>query len=207
VSAWLAVHGVSENVYRIDVDGDLRDPGGYDLVVSLGSECSAWDDPLPWVGREFDLLRAAVAGDVPVLGICFGSQLLARALGGEAMRAPHAEIGWLGIRTDAPALVEEGPWLQWHYDTFTLPSGATLLAESPAGPQAYIAGRNLGVQFHPEVTPEIVQTWVSADGDKLRAAGVDPDRVLAEARERAGEYRMRAWRLMDAFMDQVARLS
>ena len=63
------------------------------------------------------------------------------------------------------------------------------------------------MQFHPEVTPEIVAAWVSADGAMLRADGVDPDRLLAEARERAGENRARAWRLMDAFVDRVARLS
>ncbi len=207
VSHWLAEHGASEDVYRIDVEGADRDPRRYDLVVSLGSESSAYDDPLPWVGRELELLRSAVAADVPVLGICFGSQLLARALGGEALRAPVAEIGWLEIRTSEPSLIEAGPWLQWHYDTFTVPADAALLAESPAGPQAYTLARSLGVQFHPEVTPEIVRAWVSADGAMLRAEGVDPDRLLAEASERAGEYRAQAWRLMDAFVDRVARLS
>ncbi len=207
MSAWLAEHGAEADAYRIDLDGSGRDLAGYDAVVSLGSECSAYDDSLPWVRRELELLRCAAARDVPVLGICFGSQLLARALGGEAMPAPHPEIGLLDIRTTAPELVEEGPWLQWHYDTFTLPPGAMLLAESPAGPQAYRAARSLGVQFHPEVTPEIVQRWVRFDGSKLRHAGVDPDRLLADAREGAGEYRARAWRLMDAFVERVARLS
>ncbi len=54
-----------------------------------------------------------------MLGICFGSQLLARALGGEAMRGRRPEIGWVSIHTDDPELIAEGPWLEWHYDTFT----------------------------------------------------------------------------------------
>jgi GMP synthase-like glutamine amidotransferase len=156
------------------------------------------------VGRERRLLRDAVDGDVPVLGICFGSQILARALGGEALRAQQSEIGWVAVRTREPALIGEGPWFQWHYDTFTPPPGAVLLADSPAGPQAYTVGRSLGVQFHPEVTNEIVEEWVSLGRDRLTRDALDGERLLAETRERAAENRARAWRLMDAFVDRVA---
>lgn len=207
VSDWLAAHDARVEVFRIDVDGGDRDPGAYELIVSLGSERAAYDDTVPWVPRELRILAAAADADVPVLGICFGSQLLARALGGEAMRAEKAEIGWVPIETLEPSLVGEGPWLQWHHDTFTLPSAAKLLAESPAGPQAYTAGRSLGVQFHPEVTAEIVASWVSQDGDALRREGLDPARLLAETRERDAENRARALRLMDLFVDQVAGIS
>lgn len=207
VTDWLAAHDAVVDVFRIDVDGGARNPGDYDLIVSLGSERAAYDDTVPWVPRELRILAAAADADVPVLGICFGSQLLARALGAEAMRAEKVEIGWVRIRTVEPALVGEGPWLQWHYDTFSLPAGAKLLAESPAGPQAYTAGRSLGVQFHPEVTAEIVANWISQDGAALRRQGLDPARLLAETRERDAENRARAVRLMDVFVDQVAGLS
>jgi len=201
---WLVARDAQVDVFRIDVDDGERDPGAYDLIVSLGSERAAYDDAVPWVARELRILAAAADTDVPVLGICFGSQLLARALGAEAMRAEMVEIGWLPIHTLEPSLVSEGPWLQWHYDTFTLPAGATLVAESPAGPQAYTVGRNMGVQFHPEVTAEIVAIWVSLDGDAMQRDGLDPARVLAETRERDAENRARALRLMDVFVDQVA---
>lgn len=207
VSDWLAARGARLDVFRIDADAGERDPGDYHLVVSLGSERAAYDDNVPWVPRELELLRQAAGQDIPVLGICFGSQLLARALGGEAKRAERAEIGWVPIRTLEPSLVNEGPWLQWHYDTFTLPPGAKLLAESPAGPQAYTAGRSLGVQFHPEVTAEIVAGWVSQDGVALRREGLDPDRLLAETRDRDASNRARAVRLMEVFVDQVAGIS
>ena len=188
----------------ISADGQSRDPQDYDLVVSLGSEESAYDDTVPWVSREQALLRDAVRADVPVLGICFGSQILARALGGRAIRAQQSEIGWVTIRTHEPGLVAEGPWFQWHYDTFTPPDGASVLAESPVGPQAYRIGRSLGVQFHPEVTNDIVEEWVSLGGEKLARDGVDPDRLLAETRRRETENRERTRRLMDAFVDRVA---
>ncbi len=200
VSAWLSERGADEDVYLIPADGRSPDPRAYDLVVSLGSEKSAYDDALPWMGREVALLREAVEADVPVLGICFGSQILARALGGEALRARQSEIGWVRIRSDDPALVADGPWFQWHHDTFTPPPRARLLAGSPVGPQAYTVGRSLGVQFHPEVTSEIVEEWVSQGGDQLTRHGVDGGRLLAETRERAGENRTRAWRLLDAFV-------
>ena len=206
VSAWLHERGADEDDYLISADGRGRDPDprDYDLVISLGSEKSAYDDTVLWVGREQALLRDAVRADVPVLGICFGSQILARALGGRAMRAQQSEIGWLPVRKRDLALVTEGPWFQWHYDTFTPPPGATLVADSPAGPQAYTVGRSLGIQFHPEVTNEIVGEWVSLGGDQLTRAGVDPDRLLAETREREAANRSATWRLMDVFASRVA---
>src|SRR5205807_2668299 len=79
VSAWLRERGAEEDTYLISADGRDPDPRDYELIVSLGSEESAYDDRLPWMAREAALLREAAAADVPVLGICFGSQLLARA--------------------------------------------------------------------------------------------------------------------------------
>src|SRR6185312_7925681 len=101
--------------------------------------------------------------------------------------ATRAEIGWMTIDTREPSLIEAGPWMQWHYDTFTLPAGAVQLAASPAGPQAFALGRSLGLQFHPEVTPEIIASWVAAGRAQLARAGLDPDRVLAETRGLAEE--------------------
>ena len=204
VGDWLEARGAEQDLCRIREDRRGRDPRDYDLIVSLGSEHAAYDDAIPWLGPESRLLAGAAAADVAVLGICFGSQLLARALGGEAMPAGQAEIGWVAIHTREPSLVDSGPWMQWHNDTFAPPAGATLLADSPAGPQAFMIGSSFGVQFHPEVTPEIVESWVDGGHDQLARAGVDPDRVLAEAHERSDENRMRAWQLLDAFMDRVA---
>jgi GMP synthase-like glutamine amidotransferase len=207
VSGWLRARGFDEDAWLISADGSVRDPRAYDLVVSLGSEDSAYDDGLPWVAREAGLLRDAFDADVPVLGICFGSQLLARAVGGSALPGRRTEIGWVSVRTDDPTLIAEGPWFQWHHDTFTPPPGALVLADSAAGPQAYTVGRSLGVQFHPEVTTEIVEEWASLGGEDLARHSVDPSRLLAETREHADGNRRRAWRLFDAFVERVAALS
>lgn len=200
VSAWLEARGATQDVCLIGTDGSSFDPRDYDLVVSLGSEESAYNDDLPWVAREVDLLHEAVERDVPVLGICFGSQILARALGGQALPSERHEIGWVRVRSDDRALVPEGPWFQWHHDTFSPPPGAELLADSPAGPQAYTVGRSLGVQFHPEVTIPIVEEWIALGADDLVRHSIDPDGLMAETRRREAENRSRAWRLLDAFV-------
>ena len=206
VLEWLAERGAEQVVYRIDVEGRPIEPREYDMIVSLGSEFAAFDDSIPWVGREQELLREAVDADVPVLGICFGGQLLARSLGGESFRG-ESEVGWLPVRTADSALVPEGPWFQWHFDTFTAPPGAEVLADSPVGPQAYTFGRSLGVQFHPEVTPEIMKLWVDVYRHELDQEGVDPDGLLEQTLLRADQSRAAAWGLFDAFVDRVARIA
>jgi hypothetical protein len=143
---------------------------------------------------------------VPVLGLCFGGQLLARALGGESFRSNRAEIGWLPIKTNDPDLVSEGPWFNWHFDTFTLPPGAKLIAQTDVGPQAYVIGRSLGLQFHPEVTTEIMESWVKAYRHELDGDGVDPDALLGETYRLAPAVRQRSERLFNRFLNTIARL-
>lgn len=199
VSDWLRERGAEQDLYWIGADDHERDPRDYELIVSLGSEHSAYDDTIPWLDRERRLLAEAAAAEVAVLGICFGSQLLARALGGRAMPAAHAEIGWVTIDTREPSLVDAGPWMQWHCDTFTLPAGAALLAESPAGPQAFTLGRSLGVQFHPEVTPAIVAGWVSGGrNESLDAQGI----LEVASREFAGASAA-ARRLLSTYLQSL----
>jgi GMP synthase-like glutamine amidotransferase len=203
VHQWLEERGAEQDIFRIDVEDREVDPTQYDMLVSLGSEFAAFDDTVPWIEREKRLLERAAQDEVPVLGICFGGQLLARVLGGRSFRGEQAEIGWLPVRTREPSLVAEGPWFQWHFDTFTVPPGAMLLADSPAGPQAYTAGRSLGLQFHPEVTPQIMDSWVAAYRHELDAEGVDPDQLLEDTYRRADDTRAAAWRLFDGFLKRV----
>jgi GMP synthase-like glutamine amidotransferase len=201
---WLEEKGASIELHRIDIqDGEL-DPRDHDLIVSLGSEFAVFDDTIPWIAKEMALLRGAVRHDVPVLGVCFGGQLLARTLGARCWRSEQSEIGWLPVRTTDPGLVPEGPWFQWHFDTFEPPEGSRVIADSPAGPQAYVVGRSLGTQFHPEVTPEIMDDWVRVYRHELDAEGVDPDRLLAETHERRGEARESAWTLLNGWLERAA---
>jgi len=204
VAAWLADHGADVDVYRIDLEERTIDPDDYDVIVSLGSEFAAFDDDRPFVAREVALLRRAVDDDVPVLGLCFGGQMLARVLGGENHRAEQAEIGWLPVRSSDPDLVPEGPWFQWHFDTFSVPPGASVVAETDVGPQAFVYGRSLGLQFHPEVTAEIMDEWVRVYRHELDADGVDPDALLDETGRTIARSNAMGRQLMDRFLERVA---
>jgi len=207
VSDWLAQRAARVEILRIDLEDRVPDAREYDLIVSLGSEFPAFDDSVPFIARETQLIRQAADADVPVLGLCFGGQLMARVLGGRSFRADRSEIGWLPVRTNDPELVAEGPWFQWHFDSFTVPPGAKLIAETDIGPQAYVIGRSLGLQFHPEVTPQIMDAWVSAYRHELDAQGVDPDGLLEETRRRAATARANAERLLDGYLENVARVT
>jgi GMP synthase-like glutamine amidotransferase len=202
---WLESHGIETFDYPIDIDDGDLDPTNYDLLIPLGSEHPPYADHIPWIPREIELLRRAHEADVSVLGICFGGQLLARALGGRCYRASSSEIGFLPVRTQDPTLVPEGPWFQWHFDAFEPPPGATIIAESALCSQAYTIGRSLGVQFHPEVTTEIMEEWVRVYRHELDADGVDPDALLHETYDRAASYRSTSQTLLDGFLERVMR--
>jgi hypothetical protein len=99
--------------------------------------------------------------------------------------------------------VPEGPWFQWHFDSFALPEGAQLIADSDVGPQAFAAGRHLGLQFHPEVTVDIMDEWVRVYRHELDADGVDPDALLEETKRRAADSKRMAWQLFDRFAERA----
>jgi GMP synthase (glutamine-hydrolysing) len=156
-------------------------------LIVMGGPMSV-NDPLPWLRQEERYLVQAISSGVPVLGICLGAQLLAKSLGSRVYPMGHKEIGWYSIRfTEAAAadplfegLPREEIVFEWHGDTFDLPAGAEKLAESDlCGNQAFRCGTNLyGLQFHPEVTPEIIDSWCCEDnncGDLREAPGpIDP---------------------------------
>ncbi len=207
VTEWLQERGAEVEVFRIDLEDRELDPTQYDLIVSLGSEFAAYDDSHDFVRREARLMEQAVDADVPILGLCFGGQMLARVLGGEVRRGPESEIGWMRVRTRDPDLVPAGPWFQWHFDVITPPPGADVVAETDLGAQAFVAGRSLGLQFHPEVTPQIMDEWVRTYRHELDADGVDPDALLEETNRRAEESKRTSWQLFERFWDRIARLS
>ena len=177
------------------------DPAGHSFVVSLGSEQSANDTKAAWVPREIETLRQAVAGDVPVLGICFGGQALSLALGGGCDVLGRAEIGWMAIHSDDEA-VAEGPWLQYHFEQLRVPPGASELARSPAGPAAFRLGRHVGVQFHPEVDARLVDRWARTD-PKLAQTGVTPQELAAQSAAYADAALPQAYALFDGWLAGV----
>jgi GMP synthase-like glutamine amidotransferase len=191
--------------YRDEPGALPSDLDDIDLLVLLGSDWSTyWEHLRDQVEQESGLVREAGVRDLPVLGICYGAQLVAQALGGSVQRAARTEIGWYTIDADDDPLVHPGPWFEWHVDAFTPPHGAQVLASSPAGPQAFRIGRMLAWQFHPEVTTGIVQRWADGSGRTLSEAGVDVEQMQSDTQAVADEARERCHALVDAFLDGVA---
>jgi GMP synthase-like glutamine amidotransferase len=182
LAGWAERRGLELHTVRPGSGGPLpADVSGYAAVAVLGSEETAFDDSVPWLGAELSLVARALDGGVPLLGICFGAQLLARALGARVYRLSQPEIGWVRVASRHPGLAS-GPWLSWHRDGFDLPPGARELAVGGASLQAYAAGPHLGVQFHPEATQPISQDWQRMADPPL---GPDPAARLSQGWDEA----------------------
>ncbi|TYB41172.1 type 1 glutamine amidotransferase [Actinomadura chibensis] len=194
-----------ERQHTPDVTFDFPDPEEWDLIVPMGAPWSVYDPAVAsWVGPELRMLAAAHRAGVPVFGVCFGGQALAAALGGRVERSPSPEMGWVDVETDDPSIVGPGPWFQFHFDRWVLPPGAVEVARSAVSSQAFVLGRSMGVQFHPEITAEEFGLWAAHGAAALmRARGIDPDAVLAEVQRDEAESTRRTFALIDAFLERT----
>jgi GMP synthase-like glutamine amidotransferase len=188
-------HGVTTTFPAIDE---------LDAIVVMGAPWSAYDPGIAsWLDPELDLLREADAREIPVLGICFGGQLLAMAHGGQVAKSPYPEIGFVDVHSLDDGLVPSGPWFQWHYDRWTLPPDAVEIARNAAASQAFVLRHNLAVQFHPELDSDMLDGWLVEGGDvEARAHGHDPQALLAQARATDERSRARAALLVEEFLDR-----
>ncbi len=207
IGAALAGRGIEAEVHQVcEVPGsptgspDFPDPQAYDLIVLFGSRWSVYEEVVAhWVEPELEFLRRADALGIPVLGLCFGGQLLSAAHGGKVAAADVPEVGWKRI-TPTGTEIEPGPWLQWHFDAFSVPDGARELARSDAGAQAFRLRRNLGLQFHPEADRAVLEGWLVDDVDQLMPVQVRAEDLLEEADRQVTAARARAERLVRDFL-------
>ena len=180
----------------------------YDLLVPMGAPYGAYEDDRigNWLLPELEKLKQAHNDGIPILGICFGGQLMARALGGSVARAPKAEVGWIEIESDDKTLIPTGPWFAYHWDRWMTPKGATEIAKTDTANQAFVMGRTLALQFHPEVDPEVLEAWLSRESGcvEITGEGVDLDQLRKETLEQEIGSNKRAAELVDAFLRRVA---
>ena len=149
----------------------------YSALAVMGGGMSA-NDPLLSNRQAEILILQAIHRDIPVVGHCLGGQLMSRALGGEISASPQPEIGWQNITYEDTPLVQE--WfgdnptptvIHWHYESFSIPEGATRLATSPSCPnQVWAYGKHLAMQFHIEINEVKIDSWVYEDDDKWALA-------------------------------------
>ena len=177
-----------------------------DALLVFGGPMNVYEEErYPWLAAETASIREAALAGMPVIGVCLGAQLLAKSLGATVTRNPDPEVGLLDIELNQAGLADplfrgwprRAPVVQWHSDTFALPDGGVLLASSAAcAHQAFRFGETAyGLQFHPEVTAEMVMEWsdipeyASAMEKITRGSGTNPFHrvapMAAELTERA----------------------
>lgn len=213
IAAWLEKQGATVTCTRLFA-GEMPPPvGAFDWLIAMGGPMSANDEAAhPWLAREKAFLREAMAAGRVVIGICLGAQLLAAALGAPVYANPEPEIGWFPVQGEATPPPDDPLTplppvtlvFHWHGDTFDLPLGARLIATSLAcRHQAFRLGpRVLGLQFHPEMTPEgaaalLQHSGPLPTGEFVQSAAellADPARFAA------------ANALMDHWLDRLARV-
>jgi GMP synthase (glutamine-hydrolysing) len=215
---WLAEAGVELDVRRAYAGDPIpSDLTGHSAMVVLGGPMDAYsDEAYPWLREVKDLVRQAVAGATPTLGICLGHQLITVALGGQVRRNPKGqqigltEVGWMPEAADdqlfAP-LSTARVAVQWNNDIATeLPERSVVLARTPRGEvQAARFGPAMwGVQWHPEAGAEIVRAWADGDRDEARERGVDVDEYVAEVAAAREELRA-SWRELGTGFAELTR--
>lgn len=185
-------------------------PKRYDAIMVFGGAMHPDQDAEhPWLADEASFIREALDDEVPLLGVCLGSQLIARAAGATVGPAASAEVGWHPVRLNDAGradpvigvLPDPVDAFQWHYYTFELPAGAELLAETDAARQAYRLGdRTWGIQFHAEVTRHMLNRWFVEGAAELP----DPAAVRDDTDAFLGAWNEHGRRLCGAFLDLAA---
>ena len=156
----------------------LPAPNSFDLLIVMGGPMGVEDvQQYPWLKEEIHFLKTVLAETIPLLGICLGAQLIAKALGSNVYQGSHKEIGWFPLsltQHNFPAELQkqipiEPVVFHWHGDTFDLPENSKVLASSTATPhQAFIYNENvIGLQFHLETTKPAVENLLKHAGDEI----------------------------------------
>ncbi|HEX9181188.1 MAG TPA: type 1 glutamine amidotransferase [Burkholderiales bacterium] len=196
-ATFLERHRIPWTLVRLDAGEAVpADPGVFSGLAFMGGPMSVNDD-LPWIPAVLDLIRRAVAGNVPVVGHCLGAQLMSKALGGVVTRNPVKEIGWGKIRVTNALAARD--WLgdvcvfdgfHWHGETFSIPSGTVRILESAYCPnQAFVLGPHLGMQCHVEMTGDLVRSWCESGAREI-AASPGPAVQTVEAIQEDLEHRI-----------------
>ncbi|MGE7774374.1 type 1 glutamine amidotransferase [Chitinophaga sp. NPDC101104] len=201
IAEWAESKGHTLEYTRFYDNDPLPAASDVDMLVVMGGPMGVYDtDEFPWIRNEIAFISDAVESGKPVLGVCLGSQLLAAALGAAVYPNREKEIGWFPVTFHAEWAPASLVVFHWHGDTFDLPEGAQLLAESPVTKhQAFQFGQNaVGLQFHLEVTDVSVEGMIDACGHELHGGDwVQHAEVLRDGLPHARETKATLFRLLD----------
>ncbi len=209
IADWAEQHGHSVSVHHLYRGEALPRVGAFDLLVVMGGEMNIYQyRDWPWLKAESAFIKSTLAQGKWAIGICLGAQLIADALGAQVVQNPTIELGWLPItwtkeaRGAFPDLPASSTVLHWHGDTFGLPPGALRLAASEGcAEQGFLVPhRCLGLQFHIEVDPALVQEYVEGQGEWPTGPHTQtPEAILAKAASHCDQNRALLHRMLDQF--------
>ena len=196
---WLDESGFT--IVRVFREQRTTIPDG-DLLIVLGSPASVVPEFRdPHADGEITLVSAWVAQGRPYLGLCFGAQVLATALGGSVRRLPQEFRCYVPVDADTPhAMLGDGRWTVWHNDAITAPPGSELLGSLDHADLAFRVGRAWGLQPHIEVTPDTLERMAIA----LGATPEHYQPIVAELRDDEDDNALRARALLDTFLEQTS---
>lgn len=203
----LASRGYELDLRMMNEESATPSLDGYDVVVILGSYYAVYDKEIEqaWFGRELELIAEATRRDLPIFGICFGAQALCQHHGGVVTRSSEPEVGWYDIEAHNDSGIATGPWFEYHFDHCQLPENAELWATSPRAVQAFSIGRNVGVQFHPEVDHVQLRDWFASSAEEARRFGIDVDVLIEQTERETPAARERAADLVDLFLTHISQ--
>ncbi len=192
---------------------DLDNLEQYSGIISMGAHAGVLEeDKHAWMSHERKIMKWALDTETPLLGLCFGSQLLASAAGGRIYKAETGEFAWTKVdmlpeAANDPVIGTLGETVdafQFHYDNIELPKNAVLLGESNGTIEAFRVGSSAwATQFHPEVGLSQQLAWLSTYRGAFIREGIDINEQIAKSHELAASYRKQAWDLSEAFAKQV----
>jgi GMP synthase (glutamine-hydrolysing) len=186
----------------------------YAAIIILGGPMAVYDN-VKYLKKEQELIKHALKDEIPVLGICLGSQLIAQAIGGKVCKGGKKEIGWSTVEINSAGLVDlfkgintqEIKVFQWHGDTYDLPPNAAILASSKLYIQAFRFASAVGIQFHLEITDEMIRRWAEEYAKELECEWIEPRDLLVQKDHELRELRERCKTVYSNFSKMIKNRS
>lgn len=184
------------------------------VCIVLGGPVSVNDEArYPWLRREKDLVRLRLAAIRPIIGVCLGAQMMAKALTMRVLPAEEQEIGWGAVSLTGAGLASplrhlmDVPVLHWHGETFELPPGSDLLASTDRTVNQAFAYCNwaLGVQFHPETDADTLERWLIGPCRELETAGIAPESIRQGAAQYGPQLKKASTRMLEEWLAGLHR--